>query len=78
MIDAGLTPYQALKTGTVNVGEYFGTTDGVVAAGRRADLLLLDANPFESIANSKRIAGVVVNGRWLSKEEIDKRLAAGN
>jgi imidazolonepropionase-like amidohydrolase len=78
MIDAGLTPYQALKTGTVNVGQYFGTTDGVVAAGRRADLLLLDANPFESIANSKRIAGVVVNGRWLSKEEIDKRLAAGN
>jgi imidazolonepropionase-like amidohydrolase len=75
MVAAGLTPYQALKTGTANVGEYFGTTDGVVAAGRRADLLLLDANPLDSIANSSRIAGVVVNGRWLPKGEIDKRLA---
>ena len=78
MIDAGLTPYQALKTGTANVGQYFRTTDGVVAAGRRADLVLLDANPFERISNSSRIAGVMVNGRWLSKDDIDKRLAAGN
>jgi imidazolonepropionase-like amidohydrolase len=75
MVAAGLTPYQALKTGTANIGEYFGTTDGVVAAGRRADLLLLDANPLDSIANSSRIAGVVVNGRWLPKAGIDKRLA---
>jgi imidazolonepropionase-like amidohydrolase len=78
MIDAGLTPYQALKTGTANVGQYFRTTDGVVAAGRRADLVLLDANPVERISNSSKIAGVMVNGRWLSKEDIDKRLAAGN
>jgi imidazolonepropionase-like amidohydrolase len=78
LIDAGLTPYQALKTGTVNVGVYFGTSDGVVAAGRRADLVLLEANPLQNIANSTRIAGVVVNGRWLSKAEIDRRLASGN
>ena len=78
MIDAGLTPYQALKTGTVNIGQYFGTSDGVVAAGRRADLMLLDANPLEHIANSSKIAGVVVNGRWLSRADIEKRLAAGN
>jgi imidazolonepropionase-like amidohydrolase len=74
MIDAGLTPYQALKTGTVNVGVYFGTNDGILAAGRRADLLLLDANPVENIANSTKIAGVMVNGRWLPKADIDKRL----
>lgn len=77
IVDAGLTPYQALRTGTVNVGTYFGTTDGVVAPGRRADLMLLEANPLQDISNSSRIAGVVVNGRWLSREDIDKRLAAG-
>jgi imidazolonepropionase-like amidohydrolase len=77
LVDAGLTPYQALHTGTVNIGRYFGTSDGIVAEGRRADLLLLDANPLVSIANSSRIAGVMVNGRWLSKADIDKRLAEG-
>ena len=75
MVDAGLTPYQALRTGTQNIGTYLGTNDGVVAAGRRADLMLLDANPLQDIGNSSRIAGVLVNGRWLPKADIDKRLA---
>ena len=78
LVDAGLTPYQALRTGTMNIGTYLGTTDGVVAAGRRADLLLLDASPLQNIENVSRIAGVVVNGRWLSKGEIEKRLASGS
>jgi imidazolonepropionase-like amidohydrolase len=79
IVAAGLTPYQALRTGTANVGTYFGTaaTTGTVAAGRRADLVLLDANPLTDIGNSSRIAGVMVNGRWLSKADIDKRLADG-
>lgn len=79
LVEAGLTPYQALKTGTANVGSYFGTqaTVGTVAVGRRADLVLLDANPLTSIANSSRIAGVMVNGQWLSKADIDTRLASG-
>ncbi len=80
MVDAGLTPYQALRTGTANVGVYFKTesTTGTLAAGKRADLLLLDANPLQNIDNSLKIAGVMVNGRWLSKAEIDKRLAEGS
>jgi imidazolonepropionase-like amidohydrolase len=80
LVAAGLTPYQALRTGTVNVGEYFGTqsTTGIVAAGRRADLLLLDANPLQDIANSTKIAGVMINGRWLSRADLDKRLADGS
>ena len=79
IVAAGLTPYQALRTGTANVGTYFGTaaTTGTVAAGKRADLVLLDANPLTDIGNSSRIAGVMVNGRWLSKADIDKRLADG-
>jgi imidazolonepropionase-like amidohydrolase len=80
LVDAGLTPYQALRTGTRNAGWYFGTesTTGTVAAGKRADLILVDANPLVNIDNSTRIAGVMVNGRWLSKAEIDKRLADGS
>jgi imidazolonepropionase-like amidohydrolase len=79
LVAAGLTPYEALKSGTANVGVHFGTqsTVGTVAAGRRADLILLEANPLTNIANSSRIAGVMVNGRWLSKADIETRLAAG-
>ncbi len=79
IVAAGLTPYDALKSGTANVGVYFGTQSsvGTVAAGKRADLVLLDANPLTNIANTSRIAGVMVNGQWLSKADIDARLAAG-
>ena len=79
MVAAGLTPYEALKSGTANIGVYFGTASaaGTVTAGKRADLVLLDANPLTNIANSSRIVGVMVNGRWLSKGDIDARLAAG-
>jgi Amidohydrolase family len=80
MVDAGLTPYQALRTGTANVGVYFKTesTTGTLAAGKRADLLLLDANPLQNIDNTWKIAGVMVNGRWMSKADIDKRLGEGS
>ena len=79
LVAAGLTPYEALKTGTANVGTYFGTQSnvGTVTTGKRADLILLDANPLTNIANSSRIAGVMVNGRWLPKADIDARLASG-
>lgn len=64
---AGLTPFQALQTATTNVARFFGQEKewGVVAVGARADLLLLDADPLADINNTRRIAGVVVRGRWL-------------
>ena len=73
---SGLTPYQALQTGTSNVGRYFRAENefGTVATGRRADLVLLDANPLTDIANVYRQAGVMVRGRWLPREEIQRRL----
>lgn len=76
MVAAGLTPYQVLVTGTRNPALYFGTPDefGTVAVGRRADLILLDANPLDDIANARRIAGVMVRGQWLPQERIDARL----
>lgn len=77
LVRAGLTPFQALATGTTRVAEYFGTADrtGTIANGKQADLILLDANPLENITNSQRIAGVVVRGRWIPRTEIETRLA---
>ncbi len=76
LVAAGFTPFQALQTGTVNPARYFGTSTstGAVARGLRADLLLLDANPLSDISNTTKIAGVMLNGRWMSRQEIDKRL----
>ncbi|CAA9360536.1 MAG: hypothetical protein AVDCRST_MAG11-4095 [uncultured Gemmatimonadaceae bacterium] len=78
LVAAGLTPYQALRTGTADVAKFLGEDgrSGVVRAGARADLLLLDANPLDAIANSLRINGVVVNGRWIGPAERARLLAA--
>ena len=78
LVAAGLTPYQALRTGTVDIAKFMGEEgrSGVIRAGARADLLLLDANPLESIANSLRISGVVVNGRWIGPAERERMLEA--
>lgn len=75
--ELGYTPYEALESGTLKVAEYFGTTKetGTVAQGKRADLILLNANPLTNIANTENRAGVMVNGRWLPESDIQKRLA---
>jgi imidazolonepropionase-like amidohydrolase len=79
LVAAGLTPYQALETGTRNIARYFGTEreTGTIAEGKRADLILLDADPLTDIRNTTRRAGVMVRGRWLPQAEIEKRLADG-
>ena len=78
LVAAGLTPYQALRTGTVDVARFMGEEgrSGVVRVGARADLLLLDANPLNAIANSLRINGVVINGRWIGPAERGRMLDA--
>lgn len=78
LVAAGLTPYQALRTGTVDVARFMGEAGnaGIVRPGARADLLLLDANPLESIENSLRINGVMVNGRWIGPAERESMLRA--
>ena len=78
MVQAGMTPYEVLRTGTVNVARFYDEDDtaGTVQTGRRADLLLLDANPLEDIDNISRISGVMVGGRWLDGETIRTRLEA--
>jgi hypothetical protein len=77
-VAAGLTPYQALATGTRAVAAHFNLDRaGIIDTGKQADLVLLDANPLQDIANTSKIAGVMIGGRWLPKSEIDKRLSEG-
>lgn len=77
MVASGLTPYQALAMGTRNVAAFFGTlgATGTVEVGKRADLVLVEGNPLQDIASTGRIAGVVAGGRWLGRDELDRRLA---
>ena len=76
LVDSGLTPFEALSTGTRNVGAFLGDErHGTIAEGARADLILLEANPLEDVANVQRRAGVMVGGRWIAEEEIQSGLA---
>ncbi len=76
MVDAGLTPYEVLATGTEAPARYFGTPEefGTIAVGRRADLILLEANPFEDIGNVRKRVGVMVRGQWWPEAQIQQRL----
>jgi imidazolonepropionase-like amidohydrolase len=79
---AGFSPLKILQMTTVNAAEYLGRTEtmGVVAPGRNADMVVLDANPLESVGNLHEIAGVVRGGYYYSRQELDElrtRVAAG-
>jgi imidazolonepropionase-like amidohydrolase len=76
MADAGMKPYDILRSGTYNVGRYLSERDdfGTIEVGKRADLILVDANPLENISNIARRSGVMVRGRWLPEREIQSRL----
>ena len=77
MVAAGLTPFEALATGTTAPAAFFDTADwGAIEPGRAADLVLLGANPLEDIANIRTVEGVMVRGRWLDRAELDAGLAA--
>jgi imidazolonepropionase-like amidohydrolase len=77
MLDAGMSVREVVRSGTANVGEYYKAQDqfGTIAIGKRADLILVDANPLQSIDNMSRRSGVMVRGRWLPDSEIQARLA---
>lgn len=77
-VRAGLTPGEALKTTTYNPAKFLGMLDrlGTVEKGKLADMVLLDANPFEDIHNTLKIRAVVLNGRYLDRVALDKLLIA--
>src|SRR3989441_3733976 len=73
-VAAGFTPLEALQTATINPARFFGVEDqaGTVEKGKFADLVLLSVNPLEDIANTQKIAAVIVNGRYLRRADLDK------
>jgi imidazolonepropionase-like amidohydrolase len=75
-VQAGLTPMQALQTATRNPAEFMGRLAdlGTVEKGKMADLVLLDANPLEDIANTRAIRAVVLAGRYFSRADLDRML----
>lgn len=77
LVQAGLTPGEALKTATYNPAKFLGMLDrvGTVEKGKLADLVLLDANPLEDIHNTEKIRAVIVNGNYLDRTALDKLLA---
>ena len=78
MVDAGLTPYEALRTGTVNAAAYLGETDsaGTVEVGKRADFILVADNPLADIGNAADVSGVFSNEKWRSAADLARMLAA--
>ena len=77
LVEAGLSPLDALRAATIEPARYLGATDtlGLVAEGHAADLVLLDANPLQDIRATTRIAAVVLRGRLLDRAALDGLLA---
>lgn len=73
-VAAGFTPLEALQTATLNPAKYYNKLAdfGPVRKGRIADLVLLRANPLNDIGNTRQISGVVADGRYMSRAEIDQ------
>src|SRR5262245_27236536 len=76
LVDAGLSPYHALRAATANASAFLGSRPciGQVLSGCVADLVLLDANPLASIRNTRGISGVMVRGQWLPRQELNRIL----
>jgi len=80
MAEAGMTPAQVIVAATSRSAEFLGLADrGAIVPGRRADLLVLDANPFDDIRNTRRIAGMYLAGREVDRAALKTSLMrAGN
>jgi imidazolonepropionase-like amidohydrolase len=76
LVRAGLTPLQAIQAATSRAAEFLGrgTQQGSIAVGKRANLVLLDANPLDDIHNTEKIRAVVLNGRLLDRADLDALL----
>jgi len=75
-VQAGLSPMEALQTATRNPAEFLGLQNetGTVATGKLANLVLLEANPLQDIRNTRKIWAVIMNGRLLTRADLDRVL----
>jgi imidazolonepropionase-like amidohydrolase len=75
LVDAGFTPREALETATVNPAKCLRLSSyGGIEKGKAADLVLLNADPLADIANTQKIAGVVVAGKFFARPALDEML----
>ena len=76
LVDAGFTPSEALRAATLNPASFLGLSEslGTIDAGKTANLVLLEANPLQEIHNTKRIAAVILEGRYLDRLALDRML----
>lgn len=76
-VDVGLTPAEALRAATLAPASFLGIADkaGSIEVGKRADLVLLDADPLRDIRNTRRIEAVLLDGRPLTRAALDTLLA---
>lgn len=76
LVEAGLSPFEAIKAGTVNAAQALGKFDefGTISVGKRADLLLLSGNPLQKIENISLLNGVMVRGKWMTKSDLQADL----
>jgi imidazolonepropionase-like amidohydrolase len=76
-VQAGLKPLEALQAATVKPAEFLGRAaeQGTITPGKRADLVLLNANPLDDIRNAQKIDAVIVNGKLLNRGDLDALLA---
>jgi imidazolonepropionase-like amidohydrolase len=73
-VAAGFTPLEALQTATLNPAKFYNKLNdyGTVQPGRIADLVLLEANPLDNIANTRKITAVIHDGQYLSHQDLDQ------
>ena len=79
MVEAGMTPMQAIVAATRNGADYLGLrTTGVLTPGRHADFIVLDANPLDDITNTRRIAWIFLAGREVNRNSLREALDRRN
>jgi len=66
----GMTPYEALRAATVTPAEFLGLDAGVIAPGKLADIVLVEGNPLQNIADAHKVRRVIANGRMFTIEDL--------
>ena len=76
LVDVGLSPYEALRSSTTEPFAFLGELDqaGTIEVGKRSDLVLLESDSLSDTTATREISGVMLQGRWLAKDDLDRGL----